>query len=83
MCLSLFTVYGQGKKNIKGLVTDEKNEPLIGVSVVEVGTSNGTITDVDGKFEINVLSNSTLKLAILVTMFLRKDWYANGDECCF
>ena len=54
LCLSLFTVYGQGKKNIKGLVTDEKNEPLIGVSVVEVGTSNGTITDVDGKFEINV-----------------------------
>ena len=37
LCLSLFTVYGQGKKNIKGLVTDEKNEPLIGVSVVEVG----------------------------------------------
>lgn len=31
LCLSLFTVYGQGKKNIKGLVTDEKNEPLIGV----------------------------------------------------
>ena len=65
LCLSLFTVYGQGKKNIKGLVTDEKNEPLIGVSVVEVGTSNGTITDVDGKFEINVSSNSTLKFSYI------------------
>ena len=54
LCLSLFTVYGQGKKNIKGLVTDEKNEPLIGVSVVELGTSNGTVTDIDGKFNLNV-----------------------------
>mgnify|MGYP000744725323 CR=1 FL=1 len=62
LCLSLFTVYGQGKKNIKGLVTDEKNEPLIGVSVVEVGTSNGTITDVDGKFVLNGISNGAILL---------------------
>lgn len=72
LCLSLFTVYGQGKKNIKGLVTDEKNEPLIGVSVVEVGTSNGTITDVDGKFEINVSSNSTLKFSYIGYNVLEK-----------
>ena len=65
-------VYGQGKKNIKGLVTDEKNEPLIGVSVVEVGTSNGTITDVDGKFEINVSSNSTLKFSYIGYNVLEK-----------
>lgn len=61
LCLSLFTVYGQGKKNIKGLVTDEKNEPLIGVSVVEVGTSNGTITDVDGKMQMKKCRNSSMK----------------------
>ena len=65
LCLSLFTVYGQGKKNIKGLVTDEKNEPLIGVSVVELGTSNGTVTDIDGKFDLNVSSNSTLKFSYI------------------
>ena len=51
MFISVYCLWS-GKENIKGLVTDEKNEPLIGVSVVEVGTSNGTITDVDGKFEI-------------------------------
>lgn len=32
---------------------------------MELGTSNGTITDVDGKFEINVSSNSTLKFSYI------------------
>ena len=72
LCLSLFTVYGQGKKNIKGLVTDEKNEPLIGVSVVELGTSNGTVTDIDGKFDLNVSSNSTLKFSYIGYNVLEK-----------
>lgn len=83
MFISVYCLWSGKRKNIKGLVTDEKNEPLIGVSVVEVGTSNGTITDVDGKFEINVSSNSTLKFSYIGYNVLEKNWYANGDECCF
>lgn len=38
----------------KGKIVDSKGEPLIGVSVVEAGTSNGTVTDVDGNFSLNL-----------------------------
>lgn len=38
---------------VSGIVTDKSGEPLIGASVLVVGTQNGTITDFDGKFTIN------------------------------
>ncbi|WP_297328373.1 TonB-dependent receptor [uncultured Bacteroides sp.] len=43
-----------------GQVLDARNEPLIGVSVLEKGTSNGTITDIDGHFTLNSQANATL-----------------------
>ncbi len=44
-----------------GTVTDlRQGEPLIGVSVVEKGASNGVTTDIDGKFRINVADGATL-----------------------
>ena len=39
---------------VSGIVTDTNNEPLIGVSVAEKGTTNGAITDVDGKYSLTV-----------------------------
>lgn len=54
------------KKKIKGIVTDENGEPIIGANILEEGTtSNGTITDVDGNFELNVASNATLKVTYI------------------
>ncbi len=47
-------------KNIKGTVTDASGEPLIGVSIVEKGTSNGTVSDMDGHFAISTNSSNTL-----------------------
>ena len=41
-------------KTITGVVVDATGEPVIGASVLEVGTTNGTITDVDGNFTIQV-----------------------------
>lgn len=41
-------------KTITGVVSDAAGEPIIGASVVEVGTTNGTITDIDGKFVLNM-----------------------------
>src|SRR5690606_2954977 len=44
---------------ITGVVFDEDGQPLIGASVVEKGTTNGTITNTDGKFSIVVLKPET------------------------
>lgn len=53
--------YGQGTISISGSVLDSKNnEPLIGVSVVVKGTSNGTITNLDGKFFLKTTPDATL-----------------------
>ena len=45
---------------IVGKVVDANGEPLVGASVVEAGTSNGTITDLDGAFVLSVEPNVTL-----------------------
>ena len=45
---------------VKGVVTDKQGEPLIGVNVVEKGTTNGNITDLDGNFTITVEKGRTL-----------------------
>ncbi len=54
----------KGRKAISGYVVDEKNEPIIGASVLVKGTANGTITDIDGKFYLSeVPSNSSLVIS--------------------
>lgn len=45
---------------VKGRVTDPLNEPMIGVSIVEKGTGNGLITDIDGNYTISVGKDATL-----------------------
>lgn len=45
---------------LTGVVTDTSKEPIIGASVVEKGTTNGVITDYEGKFTLNVSSNATI-----------------------
>ncbi len=49
--------------DITGVVVDAAGVPLIGVNVLEKGTTNGTITDFDGKFSLNV-SSPNAKLVI-------------------
>ena len=44
----------QQKKVATGRVVDNQGEPLIGVTIMEVGTSNGTVTDLDGNFSLNL-----------------------------
>lgn len=53
----------QQKKVATGRVVDNQGEPLIGVTVMEVGTSNGTVTDLDGKFSLS-LKNPNGKITI-------------------
>ncbi len=49
---------------ITGIVVDANKEPIIGASVLETGTSNGTVTDLDGQFSMDV---SSLKASLTVS----------------
>lgn len=55
----------QSTHKITGQVLDEKGEPVIGANVVEKGTTNGTITDVNGHFSLAVLSNAVLQVSFI------------------
>ena len=59
---------------VKGKVLDEKGEPIIGANIVEKGTTNGTVTDLDGNYIITV---NSLKKAILQISFIG---YNTQDE---
>lgn len=55
----------QNNHQISGRITDSAGEPLIGVNISEKGTSNGTITDFDGKFTLNISPNSVLVVSYI------------------
>ena len=57
---SVQTPKSTGKKEVSGVVVDERGEPVIGVNISEKGTTNGTITDFNGRFSFKVGDNSTL-----------------------
>ena len=52
---------------IKGKILDENGEPIIGANVVEKGTTNGTITDLDGNYTLTV---NNLKNAVLQVSYI-------------
>ena len=51
------------KVTVKGKILDSQNMPVIGASVIEKGTSNGTITDFDGNFTFTASENSVLQVS--------------------
>ena len=51
--------------DISGVVRDEQGEPLIGVSVLIEGTTQGTITDFDGNFTLNAQEGQTLEVSYM------------------
>ena len=55
----------QQARKVTGLVTDAKGEPLLGVNVVVKGTTNGTITDLDGKYSLDVEPNALLQVSYI------------------
>jgi TonB-linked SusC/RagA family outer membrane protein len=50
----------QKSRKVKGTVVDSKGEPIIGATVMEKGSSNGTVTDIDGNFTLDVTGKSKL-----------------------
>ena len=55
----------QAKRQIKGKVVDAAGETVIGANVLEKGTTNGVITDIDGNFVLNVSSGATLEISYI------------------
>lgn len=52
-------------KEVTGKVIDAKGEPVIGATIMEKGTTNGTITDFDGNFTLNVSDNSVIEVSYI------------------
>ncbi|MGM0376124.1 MAG: SusC/RagA family TonB-linked outer membrane protein, partial [Bacteroidota bacterium] len=63
---------------VKGAVTDQDGEPIPGVNVVVVGTSTGTITDMDGNYSIDVPEDGSLKFSFIG--FDEKEIAVNGRQ---
>jgi TonB-linked SusC/RagA family outer membrane protein len=55
----------QQGRNVTGVVTDATGEPIIGANVVVKGTTNGTITDIDGQFVLSVPDNAVLAISYI------------------
>ncbi|MDR1368695.1 MAG: SusC/RagA family TonB-linked outer membrane protein, partial [Dysgonamonadaceae bacterium] len=67
LCSMSVESFGQtpSAREISGIVTDASGEALIGVSVIEVGTNNGVITDMDGHYKILSVPPVTLRFSYL------------------
>lgn len=68
----------QNKKSITGVIRDAVGEPMIGVSVIEVGTKNASITDVSGEFSLSVAEDAVLKVTYIG--YLPKDVKVKGKS---
>lgn len=53
------------KRKVSGMVTDLKGDPIIGASIIIKGTSTVTVSDINGKFSLDVPSNGVLKVTYI------------------
>lgn len=59
------TQSGKKSQMVKGTIVDASGEPIIGANVVVKGTANGTITDIDGNFALDVLEGAILQVSYI------------------
>lgn len=55
----------QQKKRVTGVIRDQTGEAIIGANIVEVGTTNGTVTDIDGNFSLEVEDGANLRITYI------------------
>ena len=66
LMLMMSSVVAFAQLTVQGTVIDQANgEPIIGASILEVGTTNGTITDFDGNFTLNVQPGAKLSISYM------------------
>lgn len=63
VALLFVSVVAFAQNKITGTVKDTEGEPLVGVSIVEVGTNNGTVTDIDGNYTISTRPDAMLRFS--------------------
>jgi TonB-linked SusC/RagA family outer membrane protein len=63
MTTSTATEQANDEINVKGHVVDETGEPVIGASIIQNGTTKGTVTDLDGNFSLNVNSGASITIS--------------------
>lgn len=63
LLLCLFPLGISAQSLVKGTVSDESGEPIIGATVKVLGTNDGTVTDFDGRFQLNVKANAQLSIS--------------------
>lgn len=59
------TASSQASRKITGVIKGEDGEPIVGANVVEKGTTNGTITDIDGRFSLEVTVGTVLQVSYI------------------
>ena len=55
----------QDKRQVSGTITDERGEPIIGANVIEKGSTNGVITDLDGNFVLSLSDDAVLQISYI------------------
>lgn len=60
-----FSLSAQNRNTISGVVLDEAGETIIGATVSAKGTTNSTITDIDGAFTLNAEENATISVSFI------------------
>lgn len=71
LCMSLFIIIGihaqtENRMNVTGVIIDNNGEPVIGASIVDKSNpSNGTISDLDGLFSLNIAPDGILRISYI------------------
>jgi TonB-linked SusC/RagA family outer membrane protein len=76
----MFITQVNGQVNVSGkVISSEDNSPLIGATIIEKGTTNGVVTDLDGNYRIDVIDQES-KLVISFVGFLKKEVPVGGQS---
>lgn len=75
--LLLIGTYAFAQRVVTGIVTDQTGFPLIGVNVVEKGTANGCVTDIDGKYSLTIVDGKIMVFSYIG--FLTQEIKADRD----
>ena len=63
--ITLTETFQPRKRTVTGIVMDAAGLPVIGANIIEIGTTNGTITNMDGKFSLNVEDKATIRISYI------------------
>lgn len=74
----IISVARQGTYHLTGTIVDGYGEPVIGANVVEKGTTNGTVTDIDGKFSLEVAPDAVLTISFIG--YISKEITLKGEK---